>query len=152
MQHTRDRLRELTDRRWLLLPVEVVVRKVNAFLRGWAGYFRYGNSARHLNAIRNYALGRLALFIAKRHTRTRAYGWSVVAFQSPDNLGLIDLKGSSSLHGHAGRGGRSRMPAVRASVSRVRENRTDGSRWRGEETGPVGWLTARLRRLPPTLQ
>jgi RNA-directed DNA polymerase len=93
MQHARDRIRELTDRRWLLQPVAVVVQRVNAFLRGWAGYFRYGNSARHLDAIRNYALVRLALFIAKRHKRTRAYGWSVVAFQSPDNLGLIDLNG-----------------------------------------------------------
>jgi hypothetical protein len=35
----------------------------------------------------------LALFVAKRHTRTRAYGWSVVAFQAPGNLGLIDLNG-----------------------------------------------------------
>jgi hypothetical protein len=29
MQHARDRIRELTDRRWLLLPVEVIVQDVN---------------------------------------------------------------------------------------------------------------------------
>ncbi|MGI8808359.1 MAG: reverse transcriptase domain-containing protein, partial [Acidimicrobiales bacterium] len=93
MQHARDRVRENTDRRRLLLPVEVIVQDVNLFLRGWAGYFRFGNSAHHFAKIRNYALDRLALVVAKRHRRTRAYGWSVVAFQSPDQLGLISLEG-----------------------------------------------------------
>jgi RNA-directed DNA polymerase len=94
MQHARDQIREITDRRWLLRPVDEVTQRVNTFLRGWAGYFRYGNSARHFDAISNYAAGRLALFVAKRHKRTRSYGWSVFAFQSPDRLGLIDLNGT----------------------------------------------------------
>jgi RNA-directed DNA polymerase len=94
MQRARDRIREITDRRWLLRPVDDTVREVNAFLRGWAGYFRYGNSARHFDAISNYAAGRLALHVAKRHKRTRGYGWSVLAYQSPDRLGLIDLTGT----------------------------------------------------------
>lgn len=45
MKHARDRIRELTRRSRLLLPVEVIVDEVNRFLRGWAAYFRYGNSA-----------------------------------------------------------------------------------------------------------
>ena len=73
MQHARDRIRELTDRRRLLLPVEVIVQDVNRVLRGWAGYFRYGNSARHFDKIRSYALLRLALVVAKRHHRSRAW-------------------------------------------------------------------------------
>jgi RNA-directed DNA polymerase len=93
MRHARDRIRELTDRRRLRLPVEEIVRDVNRVLRGWAEYFRYGNSARHLNQIRHYALERLAGVVAKRHHRSRAYGWSVVAFQSPNQLGLISLDG-----------------------------------------------------------
>ena len=36
---------------------------------------------------------RLALFLAKRTRRSRKSGWSVVAFQSPDQLGLITLSG-----------------------------------------------------------
>jgi RNA-directed DNA polymerase len=36
---------------------------------------------------------RLALFIARRTRRSRGFGWSVVAFQSPDQLGLITLSG-----------------------------------------------------------
>ena len=34
------------------------------YLRGWAGYFRYGNSARHFNLIQVHAHNRLALFVA----------------------------------------------------------------------------------------
>jgi RNA-directed DNA polymerase len=93
-QHARDQIRDMTDRRWLLRPVDDTTRRVNTFLRGWAGYFRYGNSARHFDAISNYAAGRLALLVAKRHKRSRGYGWSVLAFQSPDRFGLIDLTGT----------------------------------------------------------
>ena len=94
MQHARDRIRELTDRRRLWLPVEEIVRDINLFLRGWAGYFRFGNSAERFDKIRNYALMRLAGVLAKRHQRSRAFGWSVVAFQSSNQLGLISLDGT----------------------------------------------------------
>ena len=44
------------------------------FLRGWAGYFRYGNSSHAFDQIRRYALMRLALFFAKRHQRRARMG------------------------------------------------------------------------------
>ena len=94
MQQARDRIRELTHRRRLLVETEVVVGNLNRFLRGWSGYFRYGNSARHLVKIRTYALGRLALFVAKRHKRGRDYGWWTVVHRSPDQLGLVNLNGT----------------------------------------------------------
>ncbi len=94
MQHARDRIHELTDRRRLLVPVEEVVQDLNRFLRGWAGYFRHGNSARHFLLVRTYATDRLALFVAKRHRRARAYGWRAVVYRSPDRYGLINLNGS----------------------------------------------------------
>lgn len=93
MQHARDRIRELTIRPRLLLSVEVIVADVNRFLRGWAAYFRYGNSARHFDKIRDYAVNRLAGVIAKRHRRTRAFGRYVIAVASPNQLGLITLHG-----------------------------------------------------------
>jgi len=37
MQHARDRIRELTDRRRMLLGVQYIVGEVNRFLRGWGG-------------------------------------------------------------------------------------------------------------------
>ena len=84
----------ITARERLLLPVEDIVQELNGYLRGWAGYFRYGNSARHFNLIEHHAHNRLALFMAKRHQRSRAYGWRLVTYSSPNRLGLISLSGT----------------------------------------------------------
>jgi RNA-directed DNA polymerase len=94
MKHARDQIRELTRRSRLLRRVEVIVDEVNRFLRGWAAYFRYGNSAVRFEKIMHHAWTRIALVIAKRHKRSRAYGWSVLAYQSPDHCGLISLSGT----------------------------------------------------------
>jgi RNA-directed DNA polymerase len=94
VQRARDRIRELTVRSRLLLPVEVVVEDLNRFLRGWAGYFRYGHSAVLFDQIQQHALHRLALFIGKRHKRGRGFGWSVVGYLSPNQCGLASLNGT----------------------------------------------------------
>jgi RNA-directed DNA polymerase len=93
MQHARDRIRVLTDRRRLLLSDEQVVQEVNFFLRGFAGYFRYGNSAIQLAQINRYATERVVLFVGKRHKRGRGKGWAQLV-ASPDRMGLIDLSGT----------------------------------------------------------
>ena len=93
MRHARERIHELTDRRRLRLPVEEVVQDVNRFLRGWAGYFRYGNSAVAFDKITFHAFVRLAGFVAKRHKRSGRYGWWAI-HQSPDRMGLINLGGT----------------------------------------------------------
>jgi group II intron reverse transcriptase/maturase len=94
MQRARDRVRELTRSARLLFSPESVARDVNAFLRGWAAYFRYGNAARRFGKIEYYARMRLALFISKRHKRSRGFGWSVLVHQSADQLGLLSLVGT----------------------------------------------------------
>jgi RNA-directed DNA polymerase len=94
MQRARDRIRELTARERLLLPVEKVVRDLNGYLRGWTGYFRYGNSAHHFNLIEHHASDRLALLVAKRHQRSRAFGRWAVTCRSPNRMGLIGLSGT----------------------------------------------------------
>jgi RNA-directed DNA polymerase len=73
------------------VPVEEVVGSLNRFLRGWAAYFRIGNSARFFGKIRSFAVSRLALFVAKLHRRSRRYGWFVV--RQADALGLVNLNG-----------------------------------------------------------
>jgi group II intron reverse transcriptase/maturase len=92
MQHARDRIRFMTMRARLAAPVEQVAQEINLFLRGWAGYFRYGNSADAFDKISKYALMRLALFLAKRHQRGRAWGFAR-AYRSGNQLGLICLNG-----------------------------------------------------------
>jgi RNA-directed DNA polymerase len=91
-QHARDRLGEITRRSRLLRPVEQIVQEMNLFLRGWAGYFRSGNSTSAFQHIRRHALHRLALFVAKRHQRDRGWGMKRVAY-TPNQMGLLSLDG-----------------------------------------------------------
>ncbi|MBV9006069.1 MAG: group II intron reverse transcriptase/maturase [Solirubrobacterales bacterium] len=93
MHHARERIRQLTDRQRLHAPVEEVVQDLNRFLRGWAGYFRYGNSAVAFDTINQHAYARLAGFVAKHHKRRTRYGWGVLG-ASPDRMGLISLSGT----------------------------------------------------------
>jgi RNA-directed DNA polymerase len=93
MQHARRRIREITARERLPLPVEAIVQDLNRFLAGWAAYFRYGNSAQFFDKIQLHAVNRLSIYVANRHQRNRRFGWWAVARQSPNHLGLIDLNG-----------------------------------------------------------
>ena len=93
MQHARDRIRQITDRSRLLMAPEWIVEDLNRFLGGWAAFFRYGNSAARFDKISEYARMRLERFISKRHRRSLAFGRWVVAFASPNRLGLITLSG-----------------------------------------------------------
>jgi group II intron reverse transcriptase/maturase len=60
----RARIREISDRRRLWLPPEEIVADLNRFLRGWGGYFRYGNSTRCFDKIDR--------FLGEKHKRQRA--------------------------------------------------------------------------------
>jgi RNA-directed DNA polymerase len=93
MQRARERVRELTARDRLRWPVERTVQDLNRFLRGWAGYFRYGNSTVQFDQIIRHADRRLALLIAKRHQQPWRYGRQVLNAR-PDRYGLISLNGT----------------------------------------------------------
>jgi RNA-directed DNA polymerase len=94
MRHARERIRELTARERLRVPVEDTVRELNAFLRGWVGYFRFGNSTQAFDKIKRHAISRLALLVARRHGRPVRWGWSIVVYRSPDLLGLFNPNGT----------------------------------------------------------
>jgi group II intron reverse transcriptase/maturase len=93
MQHARDRVRELTARDRLRWPVEQVVGDLNRFLRGWAGYFRYGNSTVQFDTIIRHAERRLQLWIAASHQQPWRYGRQAFHARS-DRYGLISLNGT----------------------------------------------------------
>jgi len=93
MQHARDRVRELTGRDRLRWPIEQVVGHLNRFLRGWAGYFRYGNSTVQFDQIIHHADRRLALLIAHRYQQPWRYGRQVLNSR-PDRYSLITLNGT----------------------------------------------------------
>jgi RNA-directed DNA polymerase len=86
MQHARDRIRDLTGRRRLGLWPERITEDLNRFLRGWAAYFKYGHSAQRLSKIRQYARMRLALFVSKKHRRSRGFGWRALVALIPGRV------------------------------------------------------------------
>jgi hypothetical protein len=56
MRQVRSRICELTARRRLLLPVDQIVQEVSRYLRGWPGYFGYGNSTHSFDKVSSFAL------------------------------------------------------------------------------------------------
>jgi Group II intron, maturase-specific domain len=86
-----DPRRAVPNRPQIIQPLDVQIAR--AVTRGWAAYFRFGNSADRFGKISEYARMRMALFVAKRTRRTRKFGWAVLACRSPDQLGLITLSG-----------------------------------------------------------
>jgi len=74
MKRARARLRELTDTREAWRSISDVIAAINRFLRGWMGYFRYGNSAKAFREIWRYAVRRVSRLIARQHSRTLRWG------------------------------------------------------------------------------
>ncbi|WP_327241105.1 group II intron reverse transcriptase/maturase [Streptomyces sp. NBC_01320] len=58
----RDKIRAATDRRHVGRSLSAVVADLNPVLRGWAAYFRNGNSAGKFSTIDSYVHERLAIF------------------------------------------------------------------------------------------
>lgn len=70
MKRVRQRIHELTDRRWNgAKDVRVLIEKLNPVLRGWGEYFRTGNAARKFLSIDRYVTDRLHRFLVKRAGR-----------------------------------------------------------------------------------
>jgi group II intron reverse transcriptase/maturase len=89
-----SRIRELTGRNRCHTPTHLVVADVNYFLRGWQGYFRFGNSSRWFAKLDRYVIERMALLISKRHGRRgRGHGMKHV-IMSGNRLGLVKLSGT----------------------------------------------------------
>jgi RNA-directed DNA polymerase len=71
----RGKVREATSTRQVGRSLDAVVADLNPVLRGWAGYFRHGNSARKFSTLDSYVHERLALFDgAKRGRSGREWG------------------------------------------------------------------------------
>ena len=72
----------------------MVVEDLNAFLRGWGAYFRFGNSTRAFRAIDSFVFERVARFHARKHgSRTWKQGM-VDLIESKDGLGIYRLGGT----------------------------------------------------------
>jgi len=67
MKSVRTKVRNLTTRRSVGLPVDEVVAALNRVLRGWGNYFRYGHSSRKFDVVDSYVHERLAIFASDKH-------------------------------------------------------------------------------------
>lgn len=94
MAGLRAKIKGITAFRWRLKePIDAIVEELNAVLRGWCNYFRWGNSSRQFSWIDSYVRERLALFDSKkrgrRGRRWKAHDWSWFV-----RLGVFGLSGT----------------------------------------------------------
>ena len=82
MAALRAKIRDRTGRHFASRELHHVVAELNAVLRGWGAYFRYGNSNRKFSAIDSYVHFRLSKLASVKYAtrgRLRAsrfnYGW-----------------------------------------------------------------------------
>ena len=94
MRALRDKVRAATALSKTERPVSAVVADLNPVLRGWAAYFRNGNSGRKFNTVDGYVHERLAIFASRKHglrgrnwTTRYTYGWI-------SRLGVYRLSGN----------------------------------------------------------
>jgi group II intron reverse transcriptase/maturase len=96
MERVQERIKAITaPRPRLLEPLQHLIVELNPVLRGWAVYFRAGNSSRHFTQIDRYVHERLALFLSKKARRSGRnwkgrYAWAY--FRS---LGVYRLSGTA---------------------------------------------------------
>ena len=67
MSSIRAKIRAGTHRRFAGVDLSVVVEHLNPVLRGWANYFRVGNSARKFSQIDSYVHERLAILASTKY-------------------------------------------------------------------------------------
>ncbi len=75
MEVLRAKIRASTDRHRVGQSLEMVVAALNPVLRGWAAYFRNGNSSRKFSTIDSYVHERLAIFDNTKRGRP-GRGWA----------------------------------------------------------------------------
>jgi len=87
----RSEIKEVTSRKNLALPKEIVVRILNEKVRGWTGYFHYGNSSKAFVHLRHYLEERVRGYLRRKH---RIKGRGYVKFPNAylyGNLGLYKI-------------------------------------------------------------
>jgi group II intron reverse transcriptase/maturase len=92
-QRIKARVKELTARRRAPVPMPRLIAEVNQVLRGWSGYFHYGNCTKVLGRVRWFTEERVRTQLRERHkVRTRWRGWQRFTHAYiHDRLGLFKL-------------------------------------------------------------
>jgi len=67
MTHIRSEIKQLTTERYSATPTETVIQRVNEVVKGWVGYFYYGNCTKAMSALRYYLGYRMRVYIRRKH-------------------------------------------------------------------------------------
>jgi RNA-directed DNA polymerase len=89
MVRVKAEMKALTGRKALWLPTQVVIGKLNELVRGWVGYFYYGNCSRPLAKIKRFLEERVRIYLRRKHRQARK-GYRSVRFLYGD-LGLYKI-------------------------------------------------------------
>ena len=69
----------------------MVIRKLNESVRGWTGYFYYGNCSRDLTKLKDFLDERLRIYLRRKHAK-KSRGYKVYPYRYLyDNLGLYKI-------------------------------------------------------------
>ena len=74
MKRARQRVKALTGRSMVGMELEVVIERLNLFLRGWGNYFRTGNAATKFVTMDRYVAWRLHRLLVKKRGRNLRAG------------------------------------------------------------------------------
>ena len=84
-------IKVLTCRKTLHLPKEVVIKKLNEVVRGWAGYFYYKNCSRDLSTIKRFLDERVRIYLRRKHAK-KSRGYKAYPYQYLyETLGLYKI-------------------------------------------------------------
>jgi group II intron reverse transcriptase/maturase len=67
LKRIRSEVKRLTTEQYSALPTDVVIQKVNEVVRGWVGYFYYGNCTKAMSALRYYLSYRMRIYLRRKH-------------------------------------------------------------------------------------
>ena len=81
-----------TSRRWLLLPVEVVVNHLNRKLRGWGNYFSHGTVGRAYQVVNYHTENRLRQWLCAKHKEPSPGYTRYPGRHLYQSLGLVKLR------------------------------------------------------------
>jgi RNA-directed DNA polymerase len=94
MASIRAKVREITDRRYVGLSLDDAVDRLNPVLRGWSGYFRFGNSSRKFDVIDSYVAERMAILASIKYGLSGRNWGTRFNYEWFKNLGVYTLSGN----------------------------------------------------------
>jgi group II intron reverse transcriptase/maturase len=87
----REQLRDILNHWTHWRPIQKVVTEVNQVLRGWAGYFHFGNSVSVMHRMKHYSQNRLRRWLWRKHGCRRSLWEHYTAERLHTHYGLYEL-------------------------------------------------------------